>query len=229
MKILRGRERIPPSELVMDYTVYPRHAVDTTNIADLRQAIRARVNLPKIIAEAKTNRIVDGFHRKMAYEAEGFTQVEVEWREYESDAELFLDAARLNSGHGRKLDRIDQIKIITRAISELNVDPKRVAAALNLSVERVNELSPRVAYNPNGDLRAMKAGTRHLWGKQLTEEQADALPSTLGRGPLHMVNSVLIAVEGDLFDLADPNVRERLERLAAAIEMKLSRSEVRSR
>jgi hypothetical protein len=135
--------KVKLAKLVQDFNVYPRAAINPANVESLVMALEAKVVLPRIIADKKTLRIVDGFHRHEAYKqwAGLDTEVEVELRSYRSDKELFLDAIRCNAAHGLGLSTLDR-KLAVEAAQKFKLDPKLVAAAMNMTVQRVNHLVP---------------------------------------------------------------------------------------
>ena len=52
-------DMVPLSQLVKDYTVYPRKDVFWQNVESLVEALRAGATLPPIIVDRATHRIVD--------------------------------------------------------------------------------------------------------------------------------------------------------------------------
>lgn len=126
------------TELVQDFSVYPRLGCSLEHIQTLVAAIEAGVKLPPIIICRKTRKVVDGFHRVKAYtEAFGCgIGVEVEERDYVDDKALFLDAIKSNASHGQTFSSGDRKLAIERAMA-FKIDPELVASALNMKVERV--------------------------------------------------------------------------------------------
>src|SRR3990172_8850015 len=55
------------SDLVLDFTIYPRSSVDATTVSQYVLALQAGEQFPPIIVDRKTKRVVDGFHRVKAY------------------------------------------------------------------------------------------------------------------------------------------------------------------
>src|SRR5271155_2464210 len=55
------------SELVLDFDIYPRVDVDTTNVSRIQDAITAKVAMPPLVIDKTSKRIIDGFHRYKAY------------------------------------------------------------------------------------------------------------------------------------------------------------------
>lgn len=212
-------EQIELAKLVKDYTLYPRNDVNDMHVRDLLTALTAGATLPPIIAEAKTFRIVDGFHRYEAFSKHLGTAgvVPVELRTYASDAALFLDAVALNSGHGRKLDRHDQTRIVLR-LRELHVDDQTIAVTLHVPEPEIPILAVRVLHDSTGQRIPLKRGLQHLRGQKLTANQIKVVSSVRSgeAGRLCMELSGLLR-EG-LVDLTDHRIVTQLQELAHHIE-----------
>ena len=55
-----SRAKVALASLIFDGTVYPRHSVDMSHVADIARAIEAGQEIPLPVVERKTKRIVDG-------------------------------------------------------------------------------------------------------------------------------------------------------------------------
>src|SRR5262245_28255480 len=93
------------SKIVRDKTIYPRNGISDVHVGRLVSALKTGVTFPPLTLEAKSHRLVDGWHRYDAYQRQGVTKVDVEQRVYNSEADLFADAVRLNAQHGEPLDQ----------------------------------------------------------------------------------------------------------------------------
>jgi hypothetical protein len=95
---------LPLSSLMEDMDLYPRHSIDSTYVASLLEALKAGDQLPPIIIDKKSLRIVDGWHRARAYKrlhgASG--SIDVITVQYKSEADIIFDAVKRNAGHGRE-------------------------------------------------------------------------------------------------------------------------------
>lgn len=217
---------LPIAELVEDMAIYPRHAIDEAHVAILADAIRSGVTLPPLVADRATKRIVDGWHRLRAFRrilgATG--TVEVDLRKYASDAELFLDAVALNAAHGRRLDRVDQVRVVMLA-ERIGITEVRVAAVLHVPAERIPLLRVRVAKLPNGVEGAIP-GTRqvalkrplfHLAGQTLSAGQAAVMHTVPGTSYLLIVRQLAEGLTHRMLDPADERLRAALVALYALL------------
>ena len=201
------------SELVKDYTVYPRKDVFWQNVESLAEALRAGATLPPIIVCRKTMRIVDGFHRHDAYtKVNGGNNIEVpvEFRDYADDSEFFLDAIRLNSGHGQKLSTFDIVRSTKRA-EELGITRDVVADVAGWTLDRL-EKSLVSRTTAEGD--AVKRTNEHLAGKTLTEKQAAYNQYAGGMRQSFYIAQVNALIESESIDYENEDVVKELTTLA---------------
>lgn len=215
------------SELVLDFTLYPRGEVDSQHVGYIREAMKAGVAMPPIVAEKKTLRVVDGFHRTKANIAEYGEghEIEIIEKTYKNDAELFLDAARYNSAHGANLSRFDRVHCILRA-EQLGITVEQIASALSITADAAGQLRA----NRVGQLRATKASggnplsiplkrtIAHMAGQTLTKGQETANGKLGGMNASFYVNQVVILIENGLLDKSDEKLFERLARLRELLD-----------
>jgi hypothetical protein len=202
---------IAAASLVEDFSLYPRNTVSDTHVNDLARALSAGESLPPIVAEKGTLRIVDGVHRRRAH-IKSFgdeATVEVDLRTYESEAELYLEAVRFNSAHGRKLDRHDQTRIVLR-LQELQVEPSAIALALHVPEQEIRTLAIRVVYDEAGTAVPQKRGLEHLRGTVLRPEQVTAMKSVRSAEVGRLCLELTRLIEHDLVDYEDSRVVDRL-------------------
>lgn len=231
-------QEVPLANLVEDFTLYPRHQVDDNNTASLFAALRAGATLPPLVACEKSMRITDGWHRVRAYRRflgpDGV--VDVDLRTYANDAELFADSVRMNAGHGRKLDRIDQIRAITISRS-LGISDKEVAVMLSVPPERLHILSVRVATAPEGangkagvvpgtSVLPLKKSASHLAGHELTKEQVSVHASAPGVSYFLLARQLADGLRVRLVNLQDERMHETLLELQHEIDKAIASLQV---
>ncbi|HWS87981.1 MAG TPA: hypothetical protein VN282_13510 [Pyrinomonadaceae bacterium] len=130
---------LPIGQLVEDYRLYPRAEVDGSTVEQFREALRAGAKFPPIRVCAKTLRVIDGFHRKTAYEREHATHVICSLEEVVDDVDLFRRAAAANAGHGRRYS-VDDYATAVRLAKRLGLTREQISADLLLPLERVEKL-----------------------------------------------------------------------------------------
>jgi len=222
--------KIRLSDLVEDYDLYPRHAVDSSYVSDLARAIESGCELPPPVVEKKTKRIVDGFHRARAWRkvlGRG-GEITVDLRSYPSEKELLKEAIALNAAHGRKLDQMDRTRSALM-LERHGVPITEITVVLHTTEARVKELLTRVVIVQPED-----GGTPEKWPakpviyprrdqppREITEQQQKVLESSSGHRTTQTVTQLTREVESGLIDVTDPAVAARLWRLHDVIAEKV--------
>lgn len=212
--------KLPVAELVEDFGVYPRMDVNDQHVAHIAEAIESGSVMPPIVADAKTKRIVDGFHRSRAarrvYGEEAV--VDVELREYATEAELLVDAIRFNSCHGRTMASADRAHAIILA-DRLKAPSEALAKALNITVERVETIRKTLTVRVEDSRKRvpLKMVIRHMSGQELSKEQAEIVPKLGGNSARFYVEQLVMLIERGLLDGTNEALFERLRFLGKLI------------
>lgn len=209
---------LPLASLVEDLNLYPRHNLNDIHVADLVRALQAGVTLPMIIVDAQSKRIVDWFHRKRALlkHLGEEASVPVELRRYKTEADLFLDAVRLNAAHGAKFDRQDQRRIVIRA-TEMKIDHKAIAVTLSVPEQHVEYLAVQVFYDDGGATKPGKRGFSHLYGQTLTPQQMKVVDTVRSGEVVRLCVELRGLLDADLVDLTNDRILGELGSTSAAI------------
>ena len=204
------------AEIVLDYNLYPRHKIDSTHVLHIRSAMRAGEELPPVLVDKASKRAIDGFHRITAALKEFGEEatIRAELRDYDSEAEMLLDAIRTNSGHGHNLSTYDRVRCMVLA-DEFKVSLKDVATALRCRASEAKDLKlQRTVSVGNGQITPIKHGLRHLAkGRKLSAKQAEGNESYGGMRPTYYVNEVIRLLNYDLADWRNPAFVDRLAAL----------------
>jgi len=204
------------SSLVLDYTIYPRQAVDDCHVRRLCDHLEAGIKLPPIIIDKRTKKVIDGFHRVKAhlrhFGKEG-TILVIEIA-FATDREMFLEAVARNVPHGLVLSPSDRQRIMDMAV-DLKIEREKICATLHITVKRIDALSiDRRAANG----QQLKRSIRHMAGKSLTPRQHAANKKLTGQRQDFIINQVIELLEAELINRDDQAVVGALERLARALE-----------
>lgn len=197
------------ADLVEDYTVYPRHAVDSAHVSELARALEAGETLPVPIVDRKSKRVVDGFHRAAAHRRVygPDATIEVELRGYASDADLVEDAVRLNARHGRKLDSQDRVRS-TLMLERLGRDTQQIAAVLSTTPARVEQLKARIVVVEGQPIPAKPVARPASGGRprDLTAEQATVMRSSSGHGFAQACRQMTREIKSGLVEMTPEHV-----------------------
>lgn len=215
-------KRIKITRLVLDDNIYPRDRLNSYHVDELVEALKAGVQVPPIVADTSTLKVVDGWHRIEAYRKflGDKASINTELKQYASEAEMFQDAIRLNASHGQSLSRMDQAHCLAKAMV-FKLEQAVVATLLNLTQERAEELvSNRLATSGKEDI-VLKGSTAWMAGRNLSKEEvkynrvAGGLPQTF------YINQVIAMLENDAVNWDDERVVNGLKKLLPLLEAAL--------
>jgi hypothetical protein len=224
-------EAVKVGELLIDHNISPRAGMDFTHVGVLKNALLAGVAFPPIIAERSTRRIVDGLHRYKAYTqlwGEGH-EIEVDFRDYADETELFLAAVEANNAHGLRYSTYDRRRILVEA-EKRGISRDIISSALKMPVEKADKkIADGSAFvkTPAGERERvpLRTGMKKLAGRDLSKKQeeankktgmkaeyhCEALIALLRAGLLTWGSRNVVAMCGSLHKELD----KRLERLAS--------------
>jgi hypothetical protein len=212
-------QEVELANLVLDYNFYPRQSVSDITIKAMAEACEAGRDLPPILVDMKSMRVVDGFHRYYRALRAGETTIQAEMQAFKNEQELFEAAAAANSNHGRPYTPFDKARIISIGL-KLKISKQRLAGALNMSVGRVEEI--RLSFAKVGreeePSEPLKGVIKHLKGKRLTKEQAQAQRKLGGMQATFYANQLIILIENDLLNIKDGVILTTAHRLASLIQ-----------
>lgn len=217
--------KMKAAELVLDFDMYPRNNVDAHNVKNIVDALSAGIEIPPVVIDKKSKRVVDGFHRVRAhlrlYGEDA--QIMVVEKAYKSDADLFLDAMRYNASHGAKLDPCDRTHC-TIIAERLSIPLDAVAGALNMPVDKLATLqNTRTGRSSSGLAIPLKRTvSRQFSGKRLTKRQVEANEKLSGMNQVFYVNQIIELIESGMLDLEDGNLAERLRVLHGHLDSVLT-------
>lgn len=215
-------QKMKLSEIVLDFSVYPRSQVDSGNVSQLREAFRAGVDLPPPVIDQDSKRVVDGFHRVTMYrrEMEPDAEIEVEVRDFGDESHLFSEAVRMNAAHGRPLSPFDRARCAAR-LKKYKIGVAKIAALLGVRVETLKAVAERrVAKTTDGREMIVKRSIAHVVksGAPMTEAQEAANVKLDGMPPIYHAGQLLLLIENDLIDTSNADLMERLSKLGAALD-----------
>ncbi len=207
----------PLAALVLDWSLYPRHDVDQGQVGYMVEALRAGHELPPIVADKVSLRIIDGFHRYRAFsEVLGKeASIPVVLKPYTSEAEMFEDAMRYNASHGKNLTTFDRARCMMIA-ERLEIQREKVGEILHWRPSTEDRIErTRYSGTLNGrDTRVpLKRTIEHMAGAHLTERQLKANGRLSGMKQAFYVNQLVELLEGDLVDTENDALMLRLEHL----------------
>lgn len=197
--------------LIFDWNLWPRQSaqkLDSTNISRMKTSLKAGFKLPPIIVDKKSNRIVDGFHRaKATLDVFGDdAEIDVIFKKYKTDAEMFLDAGATNCYHGLTMSPKDRAFFINKC-RKFKIPPIVVAESLQMDVKKMQEfLKSRTAKTENGETIILSAGAKSLAGTKVTKEQEHFINTSDGSVPEMHVAMLSNALKANVLMLTEKTV-----------------------
>ena len=156
-------------DLVIDEKLTELRPVNIYFVSRYRQAARNGAVFPPVIVEKGSNRVVSGNHRVTMY-LEEFGQdyeIDVIEKTFKDEAAVIRCFAEENSKHGNPLSGWSQ-KYITQKLLEHGDEPEAVAKALNIPVQKVQNLGGMnfvvVGPNKKKERKPVKHGLEHKAG-----------------------------------------------------------------
>lgn len=206
------------SELIEDFSLYPRNTVFDGHVYDLAEALRAGAIFPPVVADAKSKRITDGFHRRRAnirvYGDD--CACEVQLVDYENEAAMVLDAILRNASHGRRLTTADIARCAALG-KKFRISREKLADVLHVTRDKLKDITAtRFAKGESGQV-LLRRPMSHLAGTQLTAAQEKVASHVGGQTALTHANRLIDLISsGSLPD--DERLFERLRQLHELLE-----------
>ena len=203
------------AELVLDWNLYPRHEVDGFQVARLTEAIEAGEQLPPMMVDEKSLRIVDGFHRHHAYTRAKVEDVVVEVRQFRSDAEIFMQAVALNARHGVPLAPQDQARVLLLG-ERLHITREKLADALAIRPARIEKIERKLGRIRRGGAFYLKPAIRHYSGREVPKAVVDISEGLGGNTAEFYIRQLLMLLHSGGLNITE-EVDGLLNELAEAI------------
>jgi|TARA_Y100000034_G_C6827649_1_gene373315 hypothetical protein len=215
-------ENVSIATLLIDETLYPRHKLSEHNVRMLKDAKIAGANLPPIVVDRETKKVVDGWHRLKAFQALGLQEIEAIVKPFATERDMFVEAVTINAAHGYKLTVWDQARSIQR-LREMGADMQVIAKSLAISPKRLEKLYERVGIDGAGEKRPLKRSVRHLTGKKMTDEQvAYNEGSAPGLDFTALLSQIIRGLEANSINLKDENTSRLFERMCELYHERMS-------
>jgi ParB-like chromosome segregation protein Spo0J len=200
-------EWIPIADLDLSHS--PRSAGE--NGEHIRVLAESQADLPPIVVQRGTNRVIDGVHRVRAARLRGQEAIRARWFDGD-DASAFVLAVRLNVRHGLPLSLADRKAAGTRILCEQEGWSNRaIASAVGLSPKTIAALREAIG-RPGGQARLGRDGRVRPVSTAAGRERAKEMLLREPASSLRAVSAVAGVSPGTVRD-----VRDQLHREARAV------------
>jgi hypothetical protein len=133
--------KVKALELIMDWNLWPRFEARELSMPHIKwmvETLQTGGTLPPILVDAKSNRIVDGFHRTKAHlklYGDG-AEIDAELKEFKSEREMLLESAKINTRHGLPLNSKDRAHVILK-LQQMRAPWPVIADALGMDKDKL--------------------------------------------------------------------------------------------
>ena len=208
-------EKTSVATLIEDYAFYPREKIVEQNVMDIMRVYETGKELPPVIVDRQTNRIIDGFHRVRATKKlfGPDAEIDVVYEEHD-DSSFFLRSIETNVGHGQKLSSYDKVRCIVSA-EQLGITRTVLAHTLGMTLKRLEGLVTRKTAS---DGEVVKRTVGHLSGRDMTPAQKQYNKKAGGMNQTFYINQLIGLIESDSIDWENVNVSEGMSRLSELIK-----------
>ena len=200
--------------LIEDMDLYPRQKIDRTHVNHIVEAIKAGHNLPPLVADRSSKRLIDGVQRRRSY-LQVFGpdyEVSVVLKDYPSESEMLLDAIRLNSTHGNNLSTADRAHCRIKS-EAMGIAIEKFCDAMHISIEKYGSYAMAFFGHEREPVPVKPAMQKLFKDKELTAKEMEVNDHLNGNHPIYFVNCLIGLLEIDGLDLCDVNLVQRLRRL----------------
>jgi hypothetical protein len=126
------------ADLVLDWRLYPRKEVDHQVVKTYANALKAGSVFPPIkVGLFKGDKVVvDGFHRVESRILLKIDYADCSILPFQSEAELFAEAVRLNSSHGKNFTEVE-LKANIRRLQKYKFNVKDIVALVHVPATEI--------------------------------------------------------------------------------------------
>lgn len=218
-------KKIPIGELVLDYSLYPRHDIDSFTVNRLADALEAGEQLPPVIVCSESKRVIDGFHRVTVYHRlyrdEPGHPIDCDVKKYANDRERFADAWKLNARHGRALSNFDIATCIVKG-RQFGMDEEMIVSVAAISAKKYKMLVENKLATVKGKDVAIKRTLHNYAGRELSMRIQGVNERAGGMQQRFYVNQVSDLVKNRAIDVDNVELVESLRMLASELSMFLA-------
>lgn len=131
-------------ELVFDWKLYPRKSIDYSIVYRYAKALKAGAVFPpiKVGLLNGTKIIVDGVHRVKAHQNLGIDHIRSVSLPFKSEAELFAEAVKCNSSHGRPFGYEDIRKSI-QLLKKYRFDVNEIVSLIHVPASEITRINTK--------------------------------------------------------------------------------------
>jgi len=209
------------TDLTFDKELYPRLKVGWQTAYQYAQAMIAGSIFPPIFVGKFRGKlyVIDGWHRIEANKLRKQEYIDAEIKNYSKKGEMFLEAIKRNSVHGRPLSVQEKVRLIWK-LEQMDFEPKQISEVVKVPMDKIERFKARTVIGPDGKPVFLKSIVAKADAKQ-----EDKLSVAMGIFNVRTVNQLLKQViellESNVFPLEDEETKELAVKLYGLLQQKL--------
>jgi len=209
------------SELTIDSELYPRIKSGWLTAYQYAQAMKTNSIFPPItvgIYKGKTY-VVDGVHRIEAKKMLKEEYIDAIVKTYESEREMFVDAVKLNSVHGRQLSVQEKVRIIDK-LKKMRFKLQEISELIKVPIDKIGLLQQRIIMGPKGERIYLKSVIANTNAGDATLETVDQNSFNVANVTA-LLTQMIELLESGVYSIEQPQIKEMTVHLFELLQQKL--------
>lgn len=172
--------------------------------------------------------VIDGIHRIDAKKLLKEKYIDASIKKYENKDDMFVDAVKCNSRHGRQLSVQETARIIYKLGEEMKFELEQIKVIIGMPVESIERMKLKTIIGPNGKpvyVKGLTEKAAKMAGVSLEElaslDQSSFNVSTI----IQLLNQMIALLEGGIYPVKNEEVVSLTIRLYMLLQEKLSLQE----
>lgn len=200
-------------QIIFDTKLYPRTQPDWMTSYSYSEAMKSGAKFPPIVVAQYENKylLVDGKHRYDAMIINKETHVSVIILSGLSKPQIFAEAVKANSAHGRKLSNHERAYCIQK-LQEFQYDLEDISQIIHIPLNKITTfVADRLTNTLTGKPIILKAPIMNMAGVAVENEVANGQQVLASRGQYQIINEMLFLLKTNTFEIE--RYKEQLKEL----------------
>ncbi len=211
-------------EIELDTDIYPRMKTAWLTAYQYAQAMKTGSVFPPISLGKFKGKLflVDGWHRVEARKLLNEEYIEAVIKDYREKREMFADAVKLNSMHGRRLS-IQEIVRITYKLEQWKFEKDEISEIIKIPIDKIEGFKIRTIIGPDGKPVYLKAPLAKTGATDFLDQSLFNVSSVP-----NLLQQFILALENDMLMLDDVKVKELAVKIYGLLGEKLGLVEAKA-
>lgn len=203
-------------DIKVEKELYPRRGLDWTTTARYHNAMKAGAKFPPVVVGVLNGiaYLIDGAHRIQALKGLKIEKVEAELLRIKDRKQLYKEAVKRNSSHGKPFTTQEVTGIIMK-LEALKVPKAEISQMVGIPIEKVVPFVAKRATLAYGEKNAfpLKKTLSPLAGTEQDEEVEEKQRTFAGISQLGLLRNLNSILENNWLEITDKNIVKELIKL----------------